>query len=231
MADTETTIGPNTYLAEMLATLRRRDNIRDFVKGLHPSECWPYPEGQNGHPVAAFSGNDLQPEMVYIKPMKNMPLRRVKLESVTYRRTLVNFTIKILPELGPSYCQEESDILDHAVHHSNAELEPSSVRDLRSALLDRYEWVNSKVSSVNYQPEKVFRQVNDNVDIDVSSDGYQSPAEGSEEGEREMSGYRQGVSITSAMRSYEAMLTLVSRSGSIVEVALRKATYGFPLYR
>ena len=42
-------------LATILAYLRSRDNIRDFIDGLEDSECWPYPGGES-RPIAPTPG-------------------------------------------------------------------------------------------------------------------------------------------------------------------------------
>ncbi|GAB7362159.1 hypothetical protein MBLNU230_g2185t1 [Neophaeotheca triangularis] len=170
------------YLKEKLDTLRRRDNIRDFVQGIKDSECWPYPEGQHGHVKAALTLDTSGYEQVAIKPLLHMFLRKIKLEYILLEvvtistdeaaQKLVNLTMKLAPEHGPNYCQEDVEELAGAKDRTkvNAILTPSDLRILRSALSHRFQWVVDKVNSVNYLREKAYRKHLNCIGFVVSDD-------------------------------------------------------------
>lgn len=185
------------YLKEKLDTLRRRDNIRDFVQGIKDSECWPYPEGQHGHVKAALTLDTSGYEQVAIKPLLHMFLRKIKLEYILLEvvtistdeaaQKLVNLTMKLAPEHGPNYCQEDVEELAGAKDRTkvNAILTPSDLRTLRSALSHRFQWVVDKVNSVNYLREKAYRKHLNCIGFVVSDDEDEmASVEGSEEGEQ-----------------------------------------------
>jgi hypothetical protein len=42
----------------ILRNRRRRDNICDYIRGLHKSECWPYPNGASRSTPVTEQGKD-----------------------------------------------------------------------------------------------------------------------------------------------------------------------------
>ena len=145
------------------ANLRRRDNIRYFVEGLEDSECWPYLEHQNGAPVAAnfFSDEDGKTPVFF-----EVAVRRETLDELTILHlpnvkrtigrhlppsaTLVDLAIELTPEDGSGAYTLDYEIVEEPESRDKAPLlYMNAVNELRSAFMHRYEWVASKVHSVN----------------------------------------------------------------------------------
>lgn len=183
IADTTATAGeppvPASFRPELrerselvCQTFRRRDNIRHFVSGLEDSECWPYPQAQNGQSVSPIFGDDDDPALVQVavKPEMVQELKVLALANVWWdspailggpgpsnRETLVDVTIELSPEDGiGAYimdCEPVENIMGRA---HTMKLGMCEVRFARSAFMHRYEWVANKIESVNQSRFEVW---------------------------------------------------------------------------
>ena len=152
-------------LATILANLRRRDNIRDFIDGLEDSECWPYPDGESC-PIAATPaycdccGEPSLPEVV---------LRKDKIEELTHlflinvnryhalapfgrgnvhEAPLTDVSIELCPEEGAGAYAVSYEVVDKTQRRDAPTLDLRDVATIRSAFMHRYEWVINKFHSV-----------------------------------------------------------------------------------
>jgi hypothetical protein len=152
-------------LATILANLRRRDNIRDFIDGLKDSECWPYPDGES-RPIAPTPefceccGEPSLPEVVLRKD-KIEELTQVFLTNVyryhalapfncgnKHEAPLTDVSIELCPEEGPGAYAVSYEVVDKAQRRDAPFLNLGEVATIRSAFMHRYEWVINKFHSV-----------------------------------------------------------------------------------
>lgn len=166
------------------ANLRRRDNIRHFVAGLEDSECWPYPEHQNGASVAAApdlvdeDGNPIVYEVavdvakrdeltVLYLPNVNRPM----FQAVPPQTTLVDLAVELMPADGPGAYVLDYEIVEGPESRAEApQLSMEEVNELRSSFMHRYDWVASKVHSVNLERQAAIDELLDESDNDSSSE-------------------------------------------------------------
>ena len=152
-------------LATILANLRRRDNIRDFIDGLKDSEYWPYPEGES-RPIAATPdfcdccGEPSTPEVVFRKD-KIEELTHLFLTNVyryhalapfnrgnKHEAPLTDVSIELCPEEGSGAYAVSYEVVEKAQRRDAPCLDLADVATIRSAFMDRYEWVTNKFHSV-----------------------------------------------------------------------------------
>lgn len=147
----------------LLKNFRRRDNIRDFIDGLHDSECWPYTEGE-GRPIpATFDFWDAPIVFeVKLRGEKVHELMHLYLIDVQRYHPLVisdptslakadttDVTIELCPEEGLGAYTVSYEAADHSERFAAPKLDLHDVSVLRSAFIHRHEWVINKFSAVN----------------------------------------------------------------------------------
>jgi hypothetical protein len=152
-------------LATILANLRRRDNIREFIDGLEDSECWPYPDGET-QPIPAMPeycdccGESRKPEVV-IREDKIEELTHLFLINVhryhalapfnrgnRHEAPLTDVTIELCPEEGPGAYTVSYEVVESSQRGDAPRLDLHDVATIRSAFMHRYEWVINKLHSV-----------------------------------------------------------------------------------
>jgi hypothetical protein len=147
----------------ILHNLRRRDNIRDFIRGLEDSECWPYPNGE-ALPIAATCPCCDDPIMA------DVTLRQDKVEELTHlylinvyryhnlapfskgdhtRGELTDVSIELCPEEGLGAYTVSYEAANEVERIEAPKLNLHHVATIRSAFMHRYEWVVNKLHSVN----------------------------------------------------------------------------------
>lgn len=163
-------------LATILANLRRRDNIRDFIDCLEDSECWPYPDGET-RPIAPTPefceccGEPSLPEVV---------LRKDKIEELTHlflinvyryhalapfnrgnkhEAPLTDVSIELCPEEGPGAYAVSYEVVDKSQRRDAPCLNLGEVATIRSAFMHRYEWVINKFHSVKEDRREAWEMI------------------------------------------------------------------------
>jgi hypothetical protein len=150
-------------LDTILRNLHRRDNIRDFLRGLEDSECWPYPDGEE-RPIAATCKCCDEPLVAEVT------LRHDKIEELTQlylinvyryhnlapfsksdhtRGELTDVSIELCPEEGLGAYTVSYEAADEVERIEAPKLNLHHVATIRSAFMHRYEWVVNKLHSVN----------------------------------------------------------------------------------
>jgi hypothetical protein len=187
-------------LATILANLRRRDNIRDFIDGLEDSECWPYPDGES-RPIAPTPefcdccGEPSLPEVV---------LRKDKIEELTqlfltnvhryhalapldrgnvYEAPLTDVSIELCPEEGAGAYAVSYEVVDKAQRSDAPTLDLRDVATIRSAFMHRYEWVINKFHSVKEDRREAWEIAEHEFEIAL---GLGEPTEDPIESENEV---------------------------------------------
>lgn len=175
-------------LARILRNLRRRDNIRDFIDGLHDSECWPYPDGET-LPIAATHECDCcdGPMMV------EATLRGDRLEELTHlfiinvyhyhplaavdkrrqdQADLTDVSIELCPEEGSGAYSVSYERVDKAERLATVKLNLHDVAAIRSAFIHRHEWVLNKLHSVNHDRLEACNELEEGFELDTESDVF-----------------------------------------------------------
>ena len=154
-------------LATILANLRRRDNIRDFIDGLEDSECWPYPDGESRSiaPSPEFCNCCGEPST----ELSEVVLRKDRIEELThlfltnvyryhalapfnrgnvYEAPLTDVSIELGPEEGAGAYAVSYEVVDKAQRRDAPTIDLRDVATIRSAFMHRYEWVINKFHNV-----------------------------------------------------------------------------------
>lgn len=173
-------------LSTILRNLRRRDNIRDFIDGLHDSECWPYPNGET-YSIAATHQCDCcdEPYMVEVN------LREDKFEDLTrlylinvyryhpfamsnrHRQDRVDLTdvsIELCPEEGIGAYSVSYEVVETASRRGTEKLNLHEVAAIRSAFIHRHEWVLNKLQSVNRERREACTKLEEWLELGTESE-------------------------------------------------------------
>lgn len=160
-------------LETILANLRRRDNIREFIPGLEDSECWPYPDGES-HSIPATFEDECGPfvkevelrsdkihellELFLINVERYHPLSSI-LNPRNSQVDLADVCIELCPEEGLDAYMVSYETADKDERERAPKLDLEDVATVRSAFIHRYEWVISKLQTVNCDRNDAFEML------------------------------------------------------------------------
>lgn len=217
-------------LNTILHSLRRRDNIRDFIDGLEDSECWPYPDGET-RPIPAM----IECCACCSEPFElEVNIRKEKIEELTHlyltdiyrfhtfapfgetsRRQieLADISIELCPEEGVGAYAVSYEAANEANRIGAPKMNLSDVAMIRSAFMHRYEWVVNKFHSVNrdrLEARKRFKAGDEHV---APSDEEQSEAALSEEEDHDAFLLNEGCVSPSRLTQVNIQADIVLRVG------------------
>lgn len=173
-------------LSTILQNLRRRDNIRDFIDGLHDSECWPYPDGRT------YSSAAIETCYCCDEPlMVEATLPEDKFEELTHlyitnvyryhplaaldkrrqdQADLVDVSIELCPEEGSGAYSVSYEVIEKAERMATIKLNLHDVAAIRSAFIHRHEWVLNKLHSVNHDRLEACKELEEGIELGTGSD-------------------------------------------------------------